>query len=79
MRATIPRNLRTAEWAVPAGALREEQAGWGDQRRDHPAPPSHRRRIDDAAVLVMGGGPAGGPGRRDEDQRCLAGAGQNRL
>eukprot|EP00974_Lingulodinium_polyedra_P104026 10068804-Lingulodinium_polyedra.AAC.1 len=72
MRATIPRNLRTAEWAVPADALREEQAGWGNQRRGHPAPPSSRRRIDDAAGLTARGGPAGGGAQREEDQRCLA-------
>eukprot|EP00974_Lingulodinium_polyedra_P025777 2489868-Lingulodinium_polyedra.AAC.1 len=69
MRSAIPRNLRAAEWAVPASALREEQAGWGSRRRDHPAPPSNRRRIDDAAGLSVGGGPAGGPGQRNEDQR----------
>eukprot|EP00974_Lingulodinium_polyedra_P027534 2661548-Lingulodinium_polyedra.AAC.1 len=75
MRAAIPRNLRTAEWAVPADALREEQAGWGNERRDHPAPPSNRRRID----VVAGVGGARGANREDEDQRGLADGGQNRL
>eukprot|EP00974_Lingulodinium_polyedra_P077384 7491580-Lingulodinium_polyedra.AAC.1 len=68
MRAAIPRNLRTAEWAVPADALKAEQAGRGRERRD----PSNRRRIGAA-------GPAGGAGQDEGDQRSLARGGQARL